>query len=72
MARVEELLSVQELINYTKTRKLKETMGDLLFPTQKIEGLEIKMIKVHLIFQYQQVFMLLIQKQKLHQEKVLI
>ncbi|AKP41269.1 TPA: major capsid protein [Clostridioides difficile] len=45
MARVEELLSVQELINYTKTRKLKETMGDLLFPTQKIEGLEIKMIK---------------------------
>ncbi len=36
MARVEELLSVQELINYTKTRKLKETMGDLLFPTQKI------------------------------------
>ncbi|MBH8031210.1 major capsid protein [Clostridioides difficile] len=45
MARVEELLSVQELINYTKTRKLKETMGDLLFPTQKIKGLEIKMIK---------------------------
>lgn len=45
MARIEELLSSQELINYTKARQIKPKMGDLLFPSQKTEGLEIKMIK---------------------------
>lgn len=45
MPRIEELLSAQELINYTKSRKLTPTMGDLLFPSRKVEALEIKMIK---------------------------
>lgn len=45
MARIEEILSTQELINYTKLRLPTPMMGDILFPEQKIEGLEIKMIK---------------------------
>lgn len=45
MPRIEELLSIQELINYTKARKVKPRLGDLLFPSKKIEGLEAKMIK---------------------------
>jgi hypothetical protein len=45
MARIEELLSIQELINYTKARQIKPRLGELLFPSRKIEGLEAKMIK---------------------------
>jgi hypothetical protein len=45
MARIEELLSVQELINYTQQRQATPLMGDVLFPEKKIEGLEVKMIK---------------------------
>lgn len=45
MPRIEELLSNQELINYTKAKKFKPRLGDILFPSRKIEGLEAKMIK---------------------------
>lgn len=45
MAIVEELLAPQELIDYTKERKIEGTMGDVLFPERKTEALEIKMIK---------------------------
>lgn len=45
MPRIEEIMSTQELINYTKTRQPIPMMGDLLFPERKIEGLEIEMIK---------------------------
>lgn len=45
MAQVEELLAPQELIDYTKERKVKGTMGDVLFPERKTEAMEIKMIK---------------------------
>lgn len=45
MPRIEELLSISELINYTKARKSTPRLGDLLFPSKKIEGLEVKMIK---------------------------
>ena len=45
MAQVEELLAPQELIDYTKERKVEGTMGDILFPERKTEAMEIKMIK---------------------------
>lgn len=45
MPRVEELLTPQELIDYTKTRAVVPYMGDVLFPERKTEALEIKMIK---------------------------
>lgn len=45
MAQAEELLAPQELIDYTKERKVKGTMGDVLFPERKTEAMEIKMIK---------------------------
>lgn len=45
MPRIEELLSSQELINYTKDKKVRPRLGDILFPSRKIEGLEAKMIK---------------------------
>lgn len=45
MPRVEDLLTPQELIDYTKERKVEGSMGDVLFPERKTEALEIKMIK---------------------------
>lgn len=45
MPLVEELLTPQELIDYTKTRVVEGTMGDILFPERKTEAMEIKMIK---------------------------
>lgn len=43
--RIEELLSHQQLIDYTKARQLPPMVGEALFPSKKIEGLEVKMIK---------------------------
>lgn len=45
MPRIEELLSHKELIDYTKTRTLPAMVGESLFPSKKIEGLEVEMIK---------------------------
>lgn len=45
MPRIEELLSISQLIDYTKDKKTTPRLGDLLFPSKKIEGLEVKMIK---------------------------
>lgn len=45
MPNIEELLTPQELVNYTKARKVEGTMGDILFPERKTEAMEIKMIK---------------------------
>lgn len=45
MPRVEELLTPQELVDYTKTRQLESYMGEVLFPEVKTEAMEIKMIK---------------------------
>lgn len=45
MPRVEELLTPQELVDYTKERKAEGMMGEVLFPERKTEALEIKMIK---------------------------
>ena len=45
MPRVEELLTPQELIDYTKERQTEAYMGELLFPERKTEAMEIKMIK---------------------------
>lgn len=45
MPRVEELLTPQELIDYTKERQTDAYMGELLFPERKTEAMEIKMIK---------------------------
>lgn len=45
MASIEELLTPQELVDYTKERKVKGYMGEVLFPERKTEALEIKMIK---------------------------
>lgn len=45
MPRIEEIMTTQELINYTKARQPVPMMGDILFPDKKIEGLEVKMIK---------------------------
>lgn len=43
--RIEELLSHKELIDYTKARTLPAMLGETLFPSMKIEGLEVEMIK---------------------------
>lgn len=45
MPRIEELFSIEELINYIKLRQPTPMMGDILFPERKIEGLDFKMIK---------------------------
>lgn len=45
MASVEELMVPNELVNYTKERKVEGMMGDILFPERKTEALEIDMIK---------------------------
>ena len=45
MPRVEELLTPQELIDYTKERQTEAYMGEVLFPERKTEAMEIKMIK---------------------------
>lgn len=45
MPRVEELLTPQELIDYTKARQTEAYMGEVLFPERKTEAMEIKMIK---------------------------
>lgn len=45
MPRIEELLSHKELIDYTKARTLPAMLGETLFPSMKIEGLEVEMIK---------------------------
>lgn len=45
MPRIEELLSHKELIDYTKARTLPAMVGETLFPSKKIEGLEVEMIK---------------------------
>ena len=41
MPRVEELLTPQELIDYTKERQTEAYMGELLFPERKTEAMEI-------------------------------
>lgn len=45
MASVQEVLSYQELVDYTKTRELQKKKLEELFPSRKTEALEIKMIK---------------------------
>jgi hypothetical protein len=45
MASIAELLTPQELVDYTKTRTYEGTMGDVLFPPRKTEALEIKIVK---------------------------
>lgn len=45
MARIEELLTPRELIDYTKERAVEAYMGDVLFPEKKTEALEIDMVK---------------------------
>jgi len=45
MPRVEELLTPQELIDYTKERQTEAYMGEVLFPERKTEAMEIRMIK---------------------------
>lgn len=45
MTRIEELLSLRELVDYTQTRQFTPLMGELLFPEQKIDALEIEMLK---------------------------
>lgn len=45
MAKLEEVFSQKELIDYTKNRTLPAMIGETLFPSKKIEGLEIRMIK---------------------------
>ena len=45
MPRIEELLSHKELIDYTKARTLPAMVGETLFPSKKIEGLEVEMVK---------------------------
>ena len=45
MAVLEEVLSYQELIDYTKTRKPQRKVLEELFPARKTEALEIKMIR---------------------------
>lgn len=45
MAKLEEVFSQKELIDYTKDRTLPAMIGETLFPSKKIEGLEIRMIK---------------------------
>lgn len=45
MSKIEDLFSVTELLDYTKTRKFKEHKGASLFPAKKLEALEVKMIK---------------------------
>lgn len=45
MARIEEILTTKELIDYTKERKQPAMVGETLFPSQKTDELEIEMIK---------------------------
>ncbi len=45
MPRIEELLSLRELVDYTQTRQFPPLMGEVLFPEQKIDALEIEMLK---------------------------
>lgn len=45
MPRIEELLSLRELVDYTQTRQFPPLMGGVLFPEQKIDALEIEMLK---------------------------
>lgn len=45
MPNIEEILSYQELIDYTKTREPKPKVLEELFPARKTEALEVKMIK---------------------------
>ncbi len=45
MARVEELLTPRDLIDYTKERAQEPYMGEYLFPEDKKEALEIDMVK---------------------------
>lgn len=45
MPRIEELLAVRELVDYTQTRQFPPLMGEILFPEEKIDALEIEMIK---------------------------
>lgn len=45
MPRIEEVLSLPNLIDYTKDRQLPAMVGEGLFPSQKIDSLEIEMIK---------------------------
>lgn len=45
MPRIEELLALRELVDYTQTRQFPPLMGEVLFPEQKIDALEIEMLK---------------------------
>lgn len=45
MPRIEELLALRELVDYTQTRQFAPLMGEVLFPEQKIDALEIEMLK---------------------------
>ncbi|MBU5486477.1 major capsid protein [Clostridium sp. MSJ-11] len=45
MARIEEMFSTQEVLNYVKNRQTVPMLGDILFPEKKIEDLDFKMIK---------------------------
>ena len=44
MPRVEELLTPQELIDYTKERQTEAYMGELLFPERKTEAIDRKSV----------------------------
>lgn len=45
MPRIEELLTPRELIDYTKERTQEAYMGEYLFPEEKVEALEIDIVK---------------------------
>lgn len=44
MARIDELFNTKELLNYYRNRKTQSMLGDVLFPSRKIQDIEFDMI----------------------------